>query len=1157
MRTGPGVPGVSPMAYIHVVWEPPIEHANNLLEVTHYVFSAFPEASTLTDRDTVDQRVLGTGPSAVWAGPAAGEFVASLNGVGLVPGQRVKIAVRACNSLGCGQDTAPVIFSTAMSVPATMKAPLLTHVNDTAITVGVATPPAYEGGKRVTHYEVEASTAPALVLRTLFLGATTLPLSHTLSDRLLSHAYNFRVRAVSEMGPGEWSEPVYIPSGAAEVPRIPENVAVIGGSVGARHFSISWTMPPTNSSKPTAYRLELAALSCPDGPTACPLDKAITTSYSLIQVAVPECTTGCVAQISSGILPSHKYELRLSAVTKYGAWSLPSPASSLPGVEVVTDSDSPELVHLPSVTTVGQGMIEVALTPPAAHGSPLQLLTMWACDVQSGECLGHNVTLSSRRRVLATSLPTTASIDLPPARNYTVFIEVFNGVGSSGRIAAPGVFTTSDVPMQGYPVALAVPLPGLPAETTMRVIWAAPFDNGVPITSYILNIDGAEVAVDGTTFQFTRINLHPGSWHNYSVRAVNSLGEGTASPHVTFQTATDVPAAPGRPLLKTLLFEEISIEVPIPIYTGGPPITRYDLWLGPATTALPNGTVVSLLVDTATWDNATLLPSRNYTISMPAPAAEYTFRARASTWIGNGEWSEALSVISLSPSPPTAPPNPPVTPGCHGIGQGGTGADSSGGDKAAGDENGAGASGAKGDGGDQAAGDGSAEACGASGDDAVAGCAGSNELCYFDAACTGDVSADPYGGLGCNAGGFKSCRFCGFGAFATIACPGAGAGELSAGQAALSGGDSGGSGGLMYTGLGAFAVALAVLILACRQLRKAKRAGAGRAGELARQKAEIEAKLEQLKAQQAAAGSSADGGAAKQLAALQAELAQVKARLAGLGGDGGDGQHVGALALAEANSRMAMAAKLGRGGDSSKLGKSSTRSESSAEAKGGGGALDGTKLDADDSNGSEILRLRAKLHAQPHFEPGIDDAASMEVNPVLLRDIVVQKRIAREVQSAKSQAGRAVAESDAAAPADGTQRKKRAGVPTFGQSGGLARLNLNVSEKRNESGNLETLRCVQAYLTSQGVVAAQDKVREHCTRPGTNAASALHAVQEFNKDRGHTSDMARAARCTRQHTRPTNPVLQRMRASTADDDRGEQRTTRKTAMDNVAVDLRI
>ena len=48
------------------------------------------------------------------------------------------------------------------------------------------------------------------------------------------------------------------------------------------------------------------------------------------------------------------------------------------------------------------------------------------------------------------------------------------------------------------------------------------------------------------------------------------------------------------------------------------------------------------------------------------------------------------------------------------------------------------------------------------------------EPCYFDGRCT--MGGDPFGGLGCNAGGHASCRFCGFGNYLQIPCPTGGTG---------------------------------------------------------------------------------------------------------------------------------------------------------------------------------------------------------------------------------------------------------------------------------------------------------------------------------------------------------------------------------------------
>ena len=51
-----------------------------------------------------------------------------------------------------------------------------------------------------------------------------------------------------------------------------------------------------------------------------------------------------------------------------------------------------------------------------------------------------------------------------------------------------------------------------------------------------------------------------------------------------------------------------------------------------------------------------------------------------------------------------------------------------------------------------------------------------SEKCFFDDLCLSGSSgssgsSDPYNGLGCNAGGYAGCRFCGFGLYYPLACP--------------------------------------------------------------------------------------------------------------------------------------------------------------------------------------------------------------------------------------------------------------------------------------------------------------------------------------------------------------------------------------------------
>jgi hypothetical protein len=48
-----------------------------------------------------------------------------------------------------------------------------------------------------------------------------------------------------------------------------------------------------------------------------------------------------------------------------------------------------------------------------------------------------------------------------------------------------------------------------------------------------------------------------------------------------------------------------------------------------------------------------------------------------------------------------------------------------------------------------------------------------SEKCFFDDLCLSGSSgsSDPYNGLGCSAGGYAGCRFCGFGLYYPLACP--------------------------------------------------------------------------------------------------------------------------------------------------------------------------------------------------------------------------------------------------------------------------------------------------------------------------------------------------------------------------------------------------
>ena len=171
-----------------------------------------------------------------------------------------------------------------------------------------------------------------------------------------------------------------------------------------------------------------------------------------------------------------------------------------------------------------------------------------------------------------------------------------------------------------------------------------------------------------------------------------------------------------------------------------------------------------------------------------------------------------------------------------------------------------------------------------------------------------------------------------------------------------------------------------------------------------------------------------------------------------------------------------------------------------------------------------VSRLKEALYSQGHFEAGVDDMSSMEVNPLMLHNIIVQKKQQREAKAAAS---------SQVAVVETATKKKRPGAPTFGNSGGLARLNLNIDKKKGGDGNLETLKSVQAFLSGQGVHGAQDKVREHCTKPGAFGANAATAASAYMEDTQYLGMMTHAARQTRQQTKPPSLIKKGRHNSTS------------------------
>ena len=166
--------------------------------------------------------------------------------------------------------------------------------------------------------------------------------------------------------------------------------------------------------------------------------------------------------------------------------------------------------------------------------------------------------------------------------------------------------------------------------TSMALDWDAPNnDGGAAISDYDVSSDDGATwnAIGSTNTTYTVTGLDKGTEYTFRVRAVNSVGDGTASASVTETTETTVPGAPTS-LASTPAATSVALTWTAPTDTGGENITDYELRYQAGSTA--GGTWTSLGQTTT-----------SYTQTGLDKGTEYTFQVRAVNDTGNSSGSNA------------------------------------------------------------------------------------------------------------------------------------------------------------------------------------------------------------------------------------------------------------------------------------------------------------------------------------------------------------------------------------------------------------------------------------------------------------------------------------------------------------------------------------
>jgi uncharacterized repeat protein (TIGR02543 family) len=396
-------------------------------------------------------------------------------------------------------------------------------------------------------------------------------------------AYTFTSTATNTAGTSASASAASAAVTPAGVPLSPSSITGtgLGGST-----TIEWTAPTSDGGSPiTDYVIEYSVAG-----------SGTWTTFS-------DGTSNATSATITGLTAGNAYEFRVSAKNLIGN-SLPSFTS--PVVETLSTA--------PTITSVtgASEKVTVAWNAPSHLGSgTLTDYEVTAYDA-SGNAAGSCKPASGQRTCEVTGLDNGSS--------YTFKVAAITSVGTSAQSSASSVVVPAGVPSAPANVVAVT------SGSNMTVTFDAPADNGgSAITSYVVTSSpaGATCTRGANATTYTCTGLTAGTNYTYSVKAVNSKGESSASLDSTAVTAVAAPSAPLNVSAvitagTTTLSATVSFDPPAS--ENGSPVTSYTV------TASPGGATCTVTAPT-TYCDIPVLPDSLYTFTATATNAVGTSTA--------------------------------------------------------------------------------------------------------------------------------------------------------------------------------------------------------------------------------------------------------------------------------------------------------------------------------------------------------------------------------------------------------------------------------------------------------------------------------------------------------------------------------------------------
>ena len=456
--------------------------------------------------------------------------------------------------------------------------------------------PADTGSAPITGYRVENSTDGGSGWTTLVQLSGDVIRTYFHANPPIGQTIHYRVFAINKFGTSPSSNVARLVT-ARLLPTAPRNLT---GQANASSNSLSWQMPADKGSGEfTGYRIEQ---SVDGGIGWTELARVVGTATSYVHRDPPR-----------GVTISY----RVFAMNDNGD----SPASN---VTSLTTKANPPTKPLALVAYAEGRTVRLSWTEPRDDGG--SAVTGYRVEVSAGS--------SNWQTVANTGSPETsyAHVGVDPGVTLHYRVYALNGVGEgpSSNIARVAIGAVApDAPLGVGALAQS--------PSAIGIAWNPPVSTGgAPITAYRIEFstDGAFWSVlvsnfTSTSTSYRHADLKPATRYHYRVFAINKAGRSAPSEVVHATTLADLPGVPERLTATATSATQISLSWHEPRYTGGVPITGYEI-----ETSANGETWVRL---TTSPDDATVFKHTGLT-----PATVYHYRVAAINRVGKSDPSRGV-----------------------------------------------------------------------------------------------------------------------------------------------------------------------------------------------------------------------------------------------------------------------------------------------------------------------------------------------------------------------------------------------------------------------------------------------------------------------------------------------------------------------------------